>query len=296
MTTPRASEPAGGPPLGGAGRRSPAHLPGGRNLPVAIASGVALAVAFFFTLWLHPYAVITMFQVLVVVALLELDVAFRGRGLQPATPVAIGVSVVLAYGTYARGPQAQALGLVVLIFGALVWTLLQPFGRRSVRVGASLAATCLMTLWVPFFVSYTGLLLAREDGASYLLAAVAFAVVADISAYAAGSKFGRHKLAPSVSPSKTWEGFAGGLFGVVVVAGVIIAQLPGFDLASAVVVGLGVAVAATVGDLSESMVKRDLGVKDLGRIVPGHGGIMDRADAIVFALPATHMLLLALDR
>jgi phosphatidate cytidylyltransferase len=273
----------------------------GRNLPVAIASGVALAAVFIGSLFVHPYAFLTFFELLVVVALLELAAALRVHGLRPATPVAVGVSIVLVYGAYAAGPAAQSLGLVLLVFGTMAWTLVDPGSRRwgsgREHVAASLGATFLMTLWVPFLVSYAGLLLARGDvGRWHLLAVVALAVTNDIGAFAFGNFFGRHKLAPSVSPAKTWEGFVGGIATVLVLAAAVTARLPGFDLRTALVVAFGVAVAGTVGDLAESMVKRDLGIKDLGRIVPGHGGIMDRADAIIFAIPTAYLLLEILGR
>jgi phosphatidate cytidylyltransferase len=103
-------------------------------------------------------------------------------------------------------------------------------------------------------------------------------------------------MAPAVSPAKSWEGFAGGLATVLVVAATIVANVPGFDLALALVFGVACFLAGTAGDLAESMVKRDLGVKDLGGIVPGHGGIMDRADAVIFALPVAHAVLSAFGR
>lgn len=263
----------------------------GRNLPVAIASGVALAGLFIGSLFLHDYVFLTFVALLVVGALLELDVAFRSRRLRPATLVAVGAGLVMLYGAYGGGPSAQALGLVLLGLGGMAWMLLE---RGRERVVASLGATCLMTLWVPFLASFLGLLLVRPNGAWIVMAAIALAVANDIGAYALGSRFGRHRLAPRVSPGKSWEGFAGGLATVLVLAGLVTARVPGFDVPTALAFGAVVAVAGTVGDLAESLVKRDLRIKDLGRIMPGHGGIMDRVDAILFALPAAHLLLLGL--
>jgi phosphatidate cytidylyltransferase len=279
----------------------------GRNMPIAIASGLVMAALFLGTLFLSPIAFLGFVAVLVVIALLELDGAFRGRGLRPATPVALGAGLVMHFGAFTGGASAQSLGLVLLVLGTLAWVLLDP-GRGTEanaggavpaapgRIAGSLGATFLMTLWVPFLTSFIALLLAREDGAWFVMATVALAVTSDIGAFAFGSRFGRHKLAPSVSPGKTWEGFAGGVLTVLVLAALVTSRVPGFDLSTALVLGVGVAVAGTVGDLAESLVKRDLGVKDLGRIVPGHGGIMDRVDAIVFALPTAHLVLLALGR
>lgn len=268
--------------------------PLGRNLPVAIASGVALAGAFIVTLLVHPLVFMGFIALLAVIALLELDVAFRRQGLRPATPIAVGAGLVMLVGTYLSGPSAQSLGLVLLVLGTLAWVLVDAARQHVV---ASLGATLLMTLWVPFLVSFLGLLLVRDDGVWLLMAVVALSVTNDIGAFAFGSRFGRHKLAPSVSPAKSWEGFAGGMATTLVVAGGITGPfVPGFDMITALVVAAGVVVASTVGDLAESLVKRDLGIKDLGTIIPGHGGIMDRADAVIFALPTAHLLLLVLGR
>jgi phosphatidate cytidylyltransferase len=278
----------------------------GRNLPVAIASGVVMAIIFLATIFWSPWAFLVFVFALVVIGLLELDSAFRSHGLRPATPVALGAGVVMFFGSYAGGESAQSLGLVLLVLGALAWALLDPGGHEDLgaegtskllgtgRITGSLGATCFMTLWVPFLASFIGLLLARENGAWYVMAPVALAVSNDIGAFAFGSRFGRHKLSPSVSPGKSWEGFAGGVVTVLVIAALITSRVPGFDMLTALAMGAGVAFAATLGDLAESLVKRDLGVKDLGNIIPGHGGIMDRVDAIVFALPVAHLVLIVL--
>lgn len=266
----------------------------GRNLPVAIASGVALAGTFVVTLLVHPLLFLGFIGLLAVIALLELDVAFREQGLRPATPLAVGAGLVMIVGTYNSGPSAQSLGLVLLMLGTLAWMLLD---TRRHRVVASLGATLLMTLWVPFLVSFLGLLLTRDDGIWLVVGVVAFSATNDIGAFVVGSRFGRRRLAPAISPAKSWEGLAGGIATALAVAAVGVGPfLPGLDLVSALLLAAVVAVASTVGDLAESLVKRDLGIKDLGRIIPGHGGIMDRADAVLFALPAAHLLLLALGR
>lgn len=270
------------------GEPVPAKKTAGRNLPVAIASGLLLAGTFLGTLFFSVAAFLVFWSLLIVVALFELDKAFRTKGLRPALPVAIGSGLVILFGAYYSGPTAQSLGLVLLLLGAMAWTLLD--ADRS-QVAASLGATCLMGLWVPFLASFVGPLLTRPNGIWYVMAAVALVVTGDIGAYGFGYGFGKHKMAPTISPAKTWEGFAGGWLTVLVIAALITSRVPGFDLTLALVFGTAVFLAGTVGDLAESMVKRDLGVKDLGGIVPGHGGIMDRADAIIFALPVAHAIL-----
>jgi phosphatidate cytidylyltransferase len=255
---------------------------GGRNLPVAIASGVLLAGLFLGSLAWDEYAVLTFVAIIVVIGLLEVDGALRDEGLRPATPVALATGLLAFYGSYVLGAEAQSLSLALLVLGTLAWTLTD---RHRERALASVGASFLMTLWVPFCASFFGLLLAREDGRWLVLAVILLTAASDIGQYAAGRTFGRHKLAPTVSPAKTWEGLAGGIVTVMVLAGTVVPLM---------VDDLGVPAALTLGDLSESLIKRDLGIKDLGRIVPGHGGIMDRVDAMIFALPTAHLILLAL--
>ena len=265
----------------------------GRNLPIAIVSGVILAGAFLTTVFFSHVLFLFFWSALVVTALFELNKGLRLKGARPALPVVIGAGLVMVVGAFSNGASAQALGLVLLLLGGMAWTLLDA-GRGNVV--ASLGATCLMGLWVPFLASYASVLLSRPDGDWYMTACVLLVVFGDIGAYGFGSAFGRHKMAPSISPAKSWEGFAGGLFTVLVVAALIVSNFPGFDLPLALVFGAICFLAGTAGDLSESMVKRDLGVKDFGGIVPGHGGIMDRADAVIFALPVAAAVLTAFGR
>ena len=277
----------------GGGRPAPRRRGAGRDLPVAIGVGLVLAALFLGTLAWSPWAFLAFVAVLIVVALVELDGALRAQGLRPATPVAAAAGLVAFFGAYAAGADAQVLALAVLVVGATAWVLLDAVGERAVT---SLGATFLVALWVPFLASFIGLLLARDGGRWFVMMAIALTVTNDIGAYGFGNRWGRHKLAPSVSPGKTWEGFVGGLATVLLMAALVSTRtVPGLDLVPALVIGAGIAVAATVGDLAESLVKRDLGVKDLGRVLPGHGGVMDRVDAILFGLPTAHLLLRLFD-
>ena len=284
-----------------AGRPTPEGTPvpgkvgkgAGRNLPIAIASGLTLAGLFLGTLFIDDRAFLVFWSILVVIGLFEVDKGLRLKGARPALPVAIGAGLVIVFGTYTNGASAQALGLVLLLLGSMAWVLLD---ANRTNVVASIGGTVLMGLWVPFLASYAGTLLTRPDGKWYVMACVALTVTGDIGAYGFGYGFGKHKMAPTISPAKSWEGFAGGLLTVLVVAALITSNVPGFDLPLALVYGVCCFLAGTTGDLAESMIKRDLGVKDLGGIVPGHGGIMDRADAVIFALPVAHFVLTAFGR
>lgn len=287
----------------GAGEPEPAAEPSsGRNVPVAVVSGVALAIVFLGTLLVSPYAFTTFVAVVLVIGVLELDTAFRAKGLSPATPVSLLAVPLFCYGAYAGGATAQSAGLGLVALGVAVWWLFQrrprpardgAEGQQPAPAGESLGASVLVCVWVPFLASFIGLLLARDAGIWFVMATVALTVTADIGAFAWGYQFGRHKIA-SVSPGKTWEGVAGGLATTLVLAAAVTAWLPGFDLPTALVLAVGVTAAATAGDLTESLVKRDLEVKDLGRIIPGHGGIMDRIDGLLFAMPTAHLLLVAI--
>ncbi len=272
---------------------------GGRDLPKAIASGVALAGAFLGTLLWMPLAVLALIAVLVVLALLELRRALRPRGLHPATAVIAVAAVAMLFGGYLLGPAGIGLGLVLAVAGSVVHGVVVDLARRRAGrerrpLGLDFAASALMACWVPLLAAFAGLLLAREAGEWLLVLTVALAVANDTGAWGLGVLIGRRKLAPTVSPGKTWEGLAGGLALALVVAGVVGLATPLLAPGTALAVAAAVVVAATIGDLTESLVKRDLGVKDLGTLIPGHGGVMDRVDAIVFALPAAHLALVAL--
>lgn len=265
---------------------------GGRNLPVAITTGVLLALAFLGSIAVSPWLLLAFVAVVAAGALTEVDGAVRRTGARPATPIAFLSGAVMFFGTYVAGDGALVVGVGVLALGAPLWVLLD---RARHLVTTSVAATFLMTLWVPFLASFLGLLLARPDGEWYVMSTIALAVSNDIGAFAFGSAFGRHRLAPTISPAKSWEGFAGGVVTVLVLAGFVTPLLvAALGTVQALIFGAAIAVSATLGDLVESMIKRDLGIKDLGRIIPGHGGIMDRVDAMLFALPTAHLVLLAL--
>lgn len=292
----------------------------GRNLPAAIASGLTLGALFLAGLFVEELIGVGLVMVLAALALHELHIALRGQGLRPATPVVAGAGIVVVFGSYLHGPSALAVGLVLAVTGTAVWALV--LGRVDARrgrdaaagrppaeaaagddaatpeaeatpsgPGADLAASALMMCWVPLMAGFAGLLLDRPGGEWYLPAAIALSVSNDIGAYAFGNRFGRHKLAPHASPAKTWEGFAGGLATVVVLAVVVTARGAEFTVPIAAVFGVAVVITSTVGDLTESLIKRDLGVKDLGSMIPGHGGVMDRVDGILFALPTAHVVL-----
>lgn len=257
---------------------------GGRNLPLAIISGILLAGMFVGSVLWHPLAFTAVVALLVVLAVVEAGLVLRPLGLRVEVPVLLVSGAVLLGGTYLARGTGQVVGIASMFVGAVVWLLTDPRRRDIVR---TLGATMMLGLWVPFLASYAVLLITRpDDPAAAVFAVAGGAAASDVGAYAIGSRFGRHKIAPSISPNKSWEGLIGGLASAAALAALILPRVGDlFDPASAAAVAALCGLAGFVGDLTESMIKRDLGLKDLGRIVPGHGGILDRVDGILFALP-----------
>jgi phosphatidate cytidylyltransferase len=170
-------------------------------------------------------------------------------------------------------------------------------GVEQADVVDGVGTTMLVFLWVGVLGSFSALLLApslfpTQHGVHFLLGAVIVVVANDMSALVIGKLAGRHAMARSISPNKTWEG-AIGAAAVTVIAGACISAMPDWTLASGLTLGACAAVLAPLGDLCESMFKRSLGLKDLGRSLPGHGGFLDRVDGLLFVLPATYYVVLA---
>jgi phosphatidate cytidylyltransferase len=256
---------------------------GGRDLRVATAVGLVLAALFLGSLAWHPAAFAVVVAAFTLVAYAELSRVLRPFGVRLSTAVlAIATTTMLA-GAYVVGPSGQALGIAVLLLGA-VGVVLADRGRQEVV--RTLAMTVLFGLWVGFLASYGVLLVVRPSGPIVVLGVIGAAALTDVGGYGFGVAFGRHKVAPSISPNKSWEGLIGGVV-VATVSGAVVLPLLGevFTPATGAMLAAVCGVASFVGDLTESMVKRDLGLKDLGDLLPGHGGVLDRVDGILFALP-----------
>ncbi len=199
--------------------------------------------------------------------------------------------------TYVKGIAALPLVLVLVVITSLVWSLVSPERGSTVE---SVSSTLLGFLWVGFLGSFAALMLAPSEypqrhGIAFLLGAVVATIGADVGALAIGSWLGRRHLAPQVSPNKTWEGLIGGAVVAVALSAAVTGQVHPWTVPKAALLGLVVAVVAPIGDLCESLVKRDLGLKDMGSILPGHGGVLDRVDALLFVLPATFYLVRVLN-
>ena len=268
---------------------------GGRNLTQAVVTAVVLALVaglcyaggsdYFF--WLVVVAVLA--------AAFELLDAIARSGRRPATALAMGCGFALMYAAYFRParPELLIVALGAATFGSLLLALRTGRGGTP---GSDAAWSMLTVLWIGGGGAAAVAMLTLDGGLNLLVTHLAVTAADDIGAYFLGTRFGKRRLAPSISPSKSWEGFAGGLLLALVagaVAGALIARL---DVTGGILLGAMIGLLAPVGDLAESMAKRELGIKDSGRLLPGHGGFLDRLDAALFCAPAVlFYLLLVID-
>jgi phosphatidate cytidylyltransferase len=259
----------------------------GRNLPAAIAVGLGLGVIVLVPLILWKPAFVAVIALAVCVGIAELARALKTTGVQPPLiPLLAGGLLIIGLTWYA-GIDALVLGLVVTVLASLVWRLAD--GPAALR--RDLTATVLIAVYVPFLLGFGVLLVEPDDGAWRVLSALIAVVLSDTGGYAAGVFFGKRPMAPTISPKKSWEGFAGSLFAAAVGSALVFHFALHAPFYWGLVYGAAIAAVAVVGDLAESMLKRDIGIKDMSRLLPGHGGLMDRLDSILFAVPTAYLLL-----
>ncbi|HEY7949191.1 MAG TPA: phosphatidate cytidylyltransferase [Acidimicrobiales bacterium] len=275
-------------------RPEPENVGGGtgRNVPLSIATGLGFAAVAVACFELGSVATLVLSTVVVVLAAAEAYAAFRRAGSHPATLLGLVATGAVMITAYTKGVSALPLVLVLLVITSMVWYLV---GAERGSPVAGISATILGFAWVGLLGSFAGLLLApsqypQRHGVAFLFGAAVATVAADVGALIIGGWRGRHPLAPKVSPHKTWEGLVGGTVFAIVASAAITGQVHPWTPSKAAVLGLVVAVLAPVGDLCESLLKRDLGLKDMGSLLPGHGGVLDRVDGLLFVLPATYYL------
>jgi phosphatidate cytidylyltransferase len=228
-------------------------------------------------------------------AAMEVYAAFRRAGYHPATLLGLAATLSVLIATYQKGQEALPLVIVVLFVFTMLWYLAGV--DRAAEPVRSVTSTMFVFCWIGVFGSYAALLLnptlfPHRHGIAFLLGAGIAAVAYDIGALVVGRMFGRRPLL-AISPNKTWEGLIGGAVAAVLASVLIVHLISPWTLGAAFVLGLVVAVVSPIGDLSESLVKRGLGLKDMGRILPGHGGLVDRMDGLLFVIPATYYLVKA---
>ena len=276
----------------------PPDRPGvGRNVPAALVSGVLLGAAVLALLAINKGAFVVLATAAVLLAQAELYAVMRTRGLQPATLLGLVCGAFTFVGAYLHGEPAVLLGLALGVGLTVPWYVAAPLPARK-HTTANAAATILGLVYVPFMASFAMLLLRNPEdvGRNLFLAMLVLTVLYDVTAYAIGSIWGHRPLAPTVSPNKSWEGALGATFIVLLVALSVIPNFTPFNIEGvgpgpAVGLALVIAIVAPLGDLVESALKRDLGVKDMGSLLPGHGGMLDRIDGVIFAAPAAYFLL-----
>ncbi len=280
-------------PMTGAPQPAPApqRKSAGRDLGAAIGVGVGLGAVIIASLFIQKAAFVGVIAVAVVVGLWELTSRLEERkGIKaPLVPLAVGGAAMVVAG-YVRGPEGAWVAMALTALAVLVWRMTEPPDGYLKDVTAGVFAA----FYVPFLATFVALMLAADDGPRRVLTFLLLTVVSDTGAYAIGWRFGRHKLAPRISPGKTREGLLGAVT-FAMAAGALCMQYLIDDGSwwQGLLLGLAVAASATLGDLGESMIKRDLGIKDMGTLLPGHGGIMDRLDSLLPTAPVVWLLLVA---
>jgi phosphatidate cytidylyltransferase len=261
----------------------------GRNLPAAIGVGLGLGAVVVASLFLSRPSFAVFVGVVLVYACWEFAAALRSAGIRiSVVPLMVG-GVAALVAAWERGPSGLVVAILVTLVGITVWRV----ADGATNFARDLSASAFAVLYLPTLAGFAVLLAHPSDGAARELAFVATVVCSDTGGYATGVLFGRHPLAPVVSKAKTWEGFAGSVLACSA-AGILFFALTFHQVWwKGLLFGLAIVVTATVGDLGESMIKRDLGIKDMGRLLPGHGGLMDRLDSLLPCAAVAYLLLTA---
>ncbi|GAB3620404.1 hypothetical protein GCM10027417_16650 [Glutamicibacter endophyticus] len=284
-----ATEPTATDPAAKAADSEPAEPKAsraGRNLPAAIGvGGVLLAVVLAGLFW-YPPLILGLVIVLAGLGCWEVARATTQAHTSVQLAPLLLASALLPLSASFGGLEAVGFGLLASLLVVVVFRLTE--GLKG--AAASIMASTFIIVWVPLLLSFAVLVLQQDNG-QMLIATILLLVVAnDTFGYIVGVLFGKHPMAPKVSPKKSWEGFAGSLVGAMIVGALTSQFWLDMPWWSGLILALVTVIAATTGDLSESTVKRDLGVKDMSHILPGHGGIMDRLDSVLFAVPVAYLV------
>lgn len=267
----------------------------GRNLPAAIAVGGGLGAALILILIYAPLVWIGVVAVAMAVATWEVAKRLREADINvPLIPLLLGGQAVIwlswPYGTTG---VLGAFGGTVLV--TMVWRLfdhgLAATPRNFLR---DTAVAVFVAAWIPLLASFATLMVLQDDGAARVFCLMIVVVCSDVGGYAAGVFFGKHPMVPAISPKKSWEGFAGSLVGCVIGGVLAVTFILDANPLIGVLLGAALVFTATLGDLIESQVKRELGIKDMGTLLPGHGGIMDRLDSLLPSAFVTWLVLTVL--
>jgi phosphatidate cytidylyltransferase len=279
------------PLAGRAVRRS-----GQKNVSLATMTGIGafVVVAVLFKLGTVPVAGLIMLAIAAATA--EVFAAYRRAGAHPATLIGISGTVVLALGSYLKGESAIAPITAAVIFITFMWFLL---AERPIDVLDGIGVTFFVYAWIGILASFAMLIISpvnypHRHGLAFLMGALIVTIANDTGALFVGASLGKRHIVPKISPNKTLEGFLGGALVSLAIAAIVLPMIHPWTLKGAALEALALAVVVPLGDLFESLVKRTLGVKDMGELLPGHGGVADRIDGLLFALPVTYYLVHAL--
>jgi phosphatidate cytidylyltransferase len=279
---------------------APAPSPGraGRNLPAAIAVGVILGTLVISTLFTVRWLFIALAAVAVVVATSELLSALAAGGYRPPRWPLLAGAAGMVLAAYGDGPEGLLLALMATVLVTQGWAWAASAVGAAVSAdgpagqkGTLVSAGALAAVYVGFLAGYAALLARPANGPRLVLIFIAAGVASDIGGYTAGVLAGKHPMAPTVSPKKSWEGFAGSAAACIAWGAITIPLLLDGSVWLGFGFGAAVVLAATLGDLGESMIKRDLGIKDMGTLLPGHGGLMDRLDSLLVVAPVAWLIL-----
>ena len=263
----------------------------GRNLPAAIGVGVVLGGLALLTLLTVKATFLIYMGAALAVGLHELAGAFKTKDINiPLVPVALGGAAMLTAAYWAAGGAVMA-AFALTVLGILVYRM---FGGTDGYV-KDVTAGLFATAYLPLLGATVAAMLAPSDGGKRVLVFIILAICSDIGGYFAGITLtpftGGHKMAPVISPKKTWEGLAGSAFLCIVAGAILLPALLHGHWWQGIITGIAALAAAVFGDLAESMIKRDLAIKDMGTLLPGHGGILDRIDSLLACAPVVWLLL-----
>jgi phosphatidate cytidylyltransferase len=259
----------------------------GRNLPVAIGVGLVLGAGVLLTLYTVKATFLVYMAAAIGVAGWELSRALAVRDIRITLPPLVCGCAAVWTCAYWLGTRAALAAVALTAVAAIVWRL--PGGSAGYL--RDVTASVFALAYLPLMAVFAVLMLASRDGPDRILVFIAVTICSDVGGYFAGITFGRHPLVPSISPKKTWEGFAGSLVACVAIGAVLVPALLHGRFWQGMILGVAAVAAATLGDLAESMIKRDLEIKDMGTFLPGHGGLLDRLDSLLINAPVAWLLL-----
>jgi phosphatidate cytidylyltransferase len=279
-------------PLAETAPAGPRKSRAGRNLPAAIGVGAALGALILISIFTYRPSFAVIITLAAAIGVYEMVTAIATvEARPPLVPLVVG-GLAMDAAAWFRGPDGLVGALMLTVLGLVVWRL----ADGAAGYLPDVASSVLVAVYVPFLAGFAALLLQPDDGAARVVMFILAVVCSDTGGYAAGVLIGRHPMAPMVSPKKSWEGFTGSIIGAGACGVLMMVYCFHQQWWQGALFGVAIAITATLGDLGESMIKRDLGIKDMGSVLPGHGGVLDRLDSLLMTAPVCWALLHVLVR